>query len=326
MAVPIYEVRHIVKEFPIKQNIFEVLQRKKIKTVRAVDSVSFKIEKGETLALVGESGCGKSTLAKTLALLYTPEQGELLFNGKNVQDKKNRSEIQAELQMIFQDPHSSLNPVMTVRQMLYEVFRVHHLYAHGDFEKEALRILQYVGMDGESLDRKPDQLSGGQRQRINIARALARKPTFLIADEPLSALDVSIQAQIVNLLLRLKEELYLTMLFISHDMRMVRYVADKVAVMYLGSIVEIGTTEELYTHPLHPYTNILIKAAPLVNPDYRSREYVIKGEIPSPIDLPEGCRFAPRCPKACGTCKERRPELISVAENRSVACFYPEDN
>ena len=326
MAVPIYEVRHIVKEFPIKQNLFEVLQRKKIKTVRAVDDVSFKIEKGETLALVGESGCGKSTLAKTLALLYMPEQGELLFNGKNVQNTKNRSEIRAELQMIFQDPHSSLNPVMTVRQMLYEVFSVHRLYSPGDFEEEALRILNYVGMDEESLDRKPDQLSGGQRQRINIARALARKPTFLIADEPLSALDVSIQAQIVNLLLRLKEELYLTMLFISHDMRMVRYVADKVAVMYLGSIVEIGTTEELYTHPLHPYTNILIKAAPLVNPDYRSREYVIKGEIPSPIDLPEGCRFAPRCPKACGTCKEKRPELISVAENRSVACFYPEDN
>ncbi|WP_427113833.1 ABC transporter ATP-binding protein [Megasphaera sueciensis] len=325
MEMPIYEISNVVKEFPIKQNIFEILQHKKAKTVCAVDNVSFKIQKGETLALVGESGCGKSTLAKTLALLYTPDKGSLMFNGKNLQDKSNKNKIRSELQMIFQDPQSSLNPVMTVRQMLYEVFSVHHLCSRTEREAKALHVLNYVGMGTEALDRKPTQLSGGQRQRVNIARALAMNPSFLIADEPLSALDVSIQAQIVNLLLELQEKLCLTMLFISHDMRMVRYIADKVAVMYLGSIVEIGTTKDLYEHPAHPYTDILIKAAPLVNPDYRSRKYAIKGEIPSPIDLPSGCRFAPRCPKTCEKCRKMRPELTLFDKNRSVACFYPEE-
>jgi oligopeptide/dipeptide ABC transporter ATP-binding protein len=322
-VTPVYEVKNVTKVFPVKQNFFEILARKKPKMVCAVENVTFAVNKGETLALVGESGCGKSTLAKTMALLYEPDGGSLIFEGQDLKEKENKKNMRFQLQMIFQDPQSSLNPAMTIRQMFYEILNVHHLCKASEREKETLRLLSYVGLGEESLDRKPSQFSGGQRQRINIARALAMKPAFLIADEPLSALDVSIQAQIVNLLLDLKERLSLTMLFISHDIRMVRYMADRVAVMYLGGLIEIGPTEPLYAHPAHPYTDILIKAAPVVNPDYRSREYAIKGEIPSPIDLPAGCRFAPRCPLAQEDCHASCPPLVEIAPGRQVACFHP---
>ena len=317
-------IENMIKQFPIKQTLFEIAARKPVKYVRAVDGVSFEVQKGETVGLVGESGCGKSTLAKTICRLYSPDGGKVLFGNQDVfsLDKNALRQARFKMQMVFQDPYSSLNPRMTIRQMLYEVLSVHKLCEWKDREEECLRILDLVGLDRNALDRYPSQFSGGQRQRISIARALIMKPELLIADEPVSALDVSIQAQVINLLIELKDTLNLTMLFISHDLRVVRYISDRVVVMYLGRIVEMCETEDLFDHPRHPYTDILMKAAPAVDPDSRGREYAIQGETPSPMNIPSGCRFPPRCPYAQEKCRKEQPELRDVGNDRLVACHF----
>ena len=318
------KVDHLVKQFPVKQTLFEIIGRRPVKYVRAVDDVSFGVRRGETVGLVGESGCGKSTLAKTVCRLYAPDGGHVLFGGSDVfaMDKNALRDARYKMQMVFQDPYSSLNPRMTVRQMFYEVLSVHKLCARKDREQECLKVLDLVGLDRNALDRYPSQFSGGQRQRISIARALIMRPEVLIADEPVSALDVSIQAQVINLLIDLKASLNLTMLFISHDLRVIRYISDRVVVMYLGSIVEMGDAEALFDHPRHPYTDILMKAAPAVDPDSHGREYAIQGETPSPLNIPSGCRFHPRCPYAQEKCRREAPVLRDVGEGRCVACHY----
>ena len=318
------KVDHLVKQFPVKQTLFEIVGRRPVKYVRAVDDVSFGVRRGETVGLVGESGCGKSTLAKTVCRLYAPDGGHVLFGGADVfaMDKNALRDARYKMQMVFQDPYSSLNPRMTVRQMFYEVLSVHKLCARKDREQECLKVLDLVGLDRNALDRYPSQFSGGQRQRISIARALIMRPEVLIADEPVSALDVSIQAQVINLLIDLKASLNLTMLFISHDLRVIRYISDRVVVMYLGSIVEMGEAEALFEHPRHPYTDILMKAAPAVDPDSHGREYAIQGETPSPLNIPNGCRFHPRCPYAQEKCRQDAPVLRDIGDGRCVACHF----
>ena len=318
------KVDHLVKQFPVKQTLFEIIGRRPVKYVRAVDDVSFGVRRGETVGLVGESGCGKSTLAKTVCRLYAPDGGHVLFGGSDVfaMDKNALRDARYKMQMVFQDPYSSLNPRMTVRQMFYEVLSVHRLCARKDREQECLKVLDLVGLDRNALDRYPSQFSGGQRQRISIARALIMRPEVLIADEPVSALDVSIQAQVINLLIDLKASLNLTMLFISHDLRVIRYISDRVVVMYLGSIVEMGEAEALFDHPRHPYTDILMKAAPAVDPDSHGREYAIQGETPSPLNIPSGCRFHPRCPYAQERCRREAPVLRDIGDGRCVACHF----
>ena len=317
-------VEHLTKQFPVKQTLFEIIQRRPVKVVRAVDDVSLEVMRGETVGLVGESGCGKSTLAKTIDGLYDADGGRAFFDGMNLTqgDRYTLRKIRGKMQMVFQDPYSSLNPRMTVRRALYEVLMVHKLCPKDQREAECLKILDLVGMDKNALDRYPGQFSGGQRQRISIARALIMHPELLIADEPVSALDVSIQAQVINLLIKLKEKLNLTMLFISHDLRVVRYLSDRVVVMYLGKIVETGETEEMFDHPRHPYTDILMKAAPEVEPDSPGRDYLIQGETPSPLNVPSGCRFHPRCPYTQDVCRAKEPELKDLGNGHCVACHY----
>ena len=324
MREELLRVEHMVKQFPIKQTIFETIAKKPKRYVRAVDDVSFEVNKGETVGLVGESGCGKSTLAKTICRLYQPDGGKVVFAGQDMFGLKSDElrKVRFKMQMVFQDPYSSLNPRMTVRQMLDEILTVHKLCPKNQRLVEELRVLNMVGLGENSLDRYPSQFSGGQRQRINIARALIMKPDMLIADEPVSALDVSIQAQVINLLIDLKNELNLTMLFISHDLRVVKYISDRVVVMYLGRIVEVGNTEELYASPCHPYTDILLKAAPEVDPDSKGSDYAIHGETPSPINIPSGCRFHPRCPYADELCRTTEPPLKNVMPDRYVACHH----
>lgn len=323
---PLLTVQNLCMYFPVRQNIVEIVTRKEQKVVKAVDNVSFDIYEGETVGLVGESGCGKSTLSKTLINLYKPTSGSIDFGelGEVSSLKGDKlKELYFNIQMVFQDPYSSLNPKKTIRQIFYEILSVHKLSSKEHMEEKTKSLLALVGMPDYALDRLPGEFSGGQRQRIGIARALAMNPKFLIADEPVSALDMSIQAQVINLMEELKGKLNLTMLFISHDLRVVEYISDRVIVMYLGKIVEMAKTEDIFEHPLHPYTDILIKAAPVMNPDDKNREYVIEGETPSPIDVPSGCRFHPRCPYATDKCREIEPMLTDVGNGRKVACHYP---
>lgn len=325
-------VRNLSTVFPIKQTIFEKIKKKPQKAVQAVSDVSLDIRKGETVGLVGESGCGKSTLARTLIRLCEPSRGTIEYEGIGDLGKAGKQELaklHRQMQIIFQDPYSSLNPRMSIRSMFYEILSVYHLCEKKDYEKKTKEILELVGMPQEVLDRRPSAFSGGQRQRIGIARALVMNPEVLIADEPVSALDMSIQAQIINLLTDLKERLRLTMLFISHDLRVVRYISDRVVVMYLGKIMEEGETESLFQSPGHPYTNILIHAAPVMNPEIRERSYTIEGETPSPIDTPSGCLFHPRCPYATEECGKKIPELkmyrMKDGSIRKIACHFPLD-
>ncbi|MFT3985831.1 MAG: ABC transporter ATP-binding protein [Lachnospiraceae bacterium] len=322
----ILQVNDLCMYFPVRQNLIEILTRKEAKFIKAVDHVSFFVNRGESVGLVGESGCGKSTLSKTLIRLYKPTGGSVNFmdvGDISKQSSKQMKQLRFQMQMVFQDPYSSLNPKMTVRQVFYEVLSVHKICSKNKLEEKTVDLLNMVGMPEYALDRYPDEFSGGQRQRIGIARALAMSPGFLIADEPVSALDMSIQAQVINLLQELREKLNLTMLFISHDLRVVEYISDRVIVMYLGKIVEEGPTAPLFESPMHPYTEILIKAAPVMNPDDTSREYVIEGETPSPIEIPKGCRFHPRCPYATDLCREKEPQIEEIEKGRKVACHYP---
>lgn len=290
--------------------------------LKAVDDVSFSIEKGKTLGLVGESGCGKSTTGKTILQLYKPTAGEILFHGKNINHLMEEKKLRREMQMIFQDPYASLNPRMTVSDILGEPLDIHKLASSGERKERILTLLQMVGLNAEHMSRFPHEFSGGQQQRIGIARALAVEPSFLICDEPISALDVSIQAQVVNLLERLQDELGLTYLFIAHDLAMVKHISDRVAVMYLGKIVELADSVELYRRPQHPYTKALLSAIPIPDPlaEAKRQRIPLTGDVPSPLNPPAGCRFSSRCPHVITLCSEQEPVLQDIGAGHMAAC------
>jgi oligopeptide/dipeptide ABC transporter ATP-binding protein len=321
---PLVRVRELVKHFPITRGI--IVQRK-IGAVRAVDGISVDIERGETLGLVGETGCGKSTTAKLLMRLLDATSGEIDFEGTDVTRVKGSrlKEIRREVQMIFQDPYSSLNPRKTIGSIIGEPFAIHGLLADkGERKREVQRLMETVGLNPEHYNRYPHEFSGGQRQRIGVARALALSPKLLIADEPVSALDVSIQAQVLNLLRDLQRRLGLTLVFIAHDLSVVRHMCDRVAVMYLGKIVEIGPNEALYAFPRHPYTGALLAAVPVADPSlHGSERKPLSGDVPSPANPPSGCRFHTRCPKAQPLCSDQDPPLEDKGSGTRVACHYP---
>ncbi len=316
MAETLLKVTDLARHFAVgKKQILE-----------AVDGVSFEIHRGETFGLVGESGCGKSTLGRTVIGLYPPTKGQVLFDGIDVAGRKTlkqRMELSRRMQMIFQDPYTSLNPRMKVMDIIAEGIDNHRMASsHAERNEMVLELLRSVGLDEEHANRYPHEFSGGQRQRVGIARALSVNPDFVIADEPISALDVSIQAQVVNLLKHMQETRNLTYMFIAHDLSMVKYISDRIGVMYLGNLVELTESGELFAHPLHPYTQALLSAIPLPNPRAeRSRtRIVLEGSVKSPINLPANCRFCTRCPQKQAICEERIPELREVAPGHFVAC------
>lgn len=314
------EVNNLTKFFPVKKGSF--FNSKSY--VKAVDRVSFKINKGETLGLVGESGCGKTTLGRTAVRLYDATAGEIIYKGVDLAKYSQRQMLpyRRKLQMIFQDPYASLDSRMTVGDIIGEAIDIHNL-GKGKERLEKIRtLLDRVGLNGDHISRYPHEFSGGQRQRIGIARALAVEPEFIVCDEPISALDVSIQAQVVNMLEDLQKDLGLTYLFIAHDLSMVKHISNNIGVMYLGRLVEVGESNELYAHPLHPYTQALLSAIPIPDPKASAaqKRIVLKGEIPSPIDPPPGCRFKGRCKYAKPICSEEDPDLKEVQNNHFVAC------
>lgn len=292
--------------------------------LKAVNHVSFDIKKGETLGLVGESGCGKSTLGRTVMGIYPASSGEVVYDGKvlNIKKNKDRMEYAKKAQMIFQDPYASLNPRMTVGDIIAEGMEIHDMYDAEGRKKRVQELLELVGLNKEFANRFPHEFSGGQRQRIGIARALAVEPEFIVCDEPISALDVSIQSQVINLLIDLQKKLGLTYLFIAHDLDIVRYISDRIAVMYLGHLVELGTSDEVYNNALHPYSQALLSAVPIPDPELEKEKnrIILQGDVPSPIDLPHGCPFAGRCMYVCDKCREERPELREVRPGHFVAC------
>ena len=300
--------------------------KKRGQTVKAVDDVSFEIMKGETFGVVGESGCGKSTLGRTLIRLQQPTDGHIYLNGTDIAGLKGAQlkEMRKEAQIIFQDPSACLNPRRTIKQILMEPFEIHNLKDKIDVDAKIMELLQLVGLDSYHLSRYPHELSGGQKQRIGIARALALEPQIIICDEAVSALDVSVQAQVLNLLQDLKEKLGLTYLFISHNLNVVYQVSDRVGVMYLGKMVEIANYDQLYEKRYHPYTEALLSAIPQVDQEEQKERIHLEGEVPSPYDPPSGCHFHTRCPKACDKCRQTAPELKEVAPGHYVACHLYE--
>lgn len=298
--------------------------------LKAVDGVTFSIKEGETLGLVGESGCGKSTLGRVLMGIHTKTDGELLYRGTpvNVKSTKDRFAFAKKAQIIFQDPYASLNPRMTVGSIVAEGMEVHGMYDATRRRERVFELLEMVGLNKEHANRFPHEFSGGQRQRIGIARALAIEPEFLVCDEPISALDVSIQAQVINLLKELQNRLGLTYLFIAHDLNIVKYISDRIAVMYLGNIVEIASSDIIYHNTLHPYSKALLSSVPIPDPDIEAQKerLVLQGDVPSPINTPPGCNFAGRCPNACDICRKERPPLIEVEPGHLVACHLVKPN
>lgn len=293
-------------------------------TLKAVDNVNLFIRKGETLGLVGESGCGKTTCGRTILKLYDPTSGSVIFDGEDVSKMKGKEllKFKKRAQMIFQDPYSSLDPRMTIGEIVAEGMDVHHRMSAKDRDAKVAGLLRSVGLKEDFANRFAHELSGGQRQRIGIARALAVDPDFIVCDEPISALDVSIQAQVVNLLIKLQKERGLTYLFISHDLSMVRHISDRVGVMYLGSLVELTDSKEIFSNPIHPYTKILMSAIPVADPDAEVERMEIKGEVPSPLNAPSGCKFRTRCPYATELCAQQVPPLEEVAPGHFVACHH----
>jgi peptide/nickel transport system ATP-binding protein len=326
-GAPLVELDDLRVWFPIKSG---VLMDRHVGDVKAVDGVTLTIERGETLGLVGESGCGKSTVGRAILRLYEPTGGRIVFDGKDITHlgEAELRPLRRRMQMIFQDPFASLNPRHSVGRMVGEPLKVHGLAGGRERGRRVRELLQVVGLPADAATRYPHEFSGGQRQRIGLARALALNPDFVVADEPVSALDVSIQAQIVNLLERLQEEFALTYLFIAHDLAVVRHISDRIAVMYLGSIVEVSPADELYDDPLHPYTISLLSAVPIPDPEVeRKRETILlAGDLPSPANPPPACRFHTRCPYVQPTrCTEDAPQLRKLAENHFVACHWAED-
>ena len=313
------EVENLVKHFPVRKGFFS---SRVTGQVRAVDDISFTVARGETLGLVGESGCGKSTTGRLLIRLIDPTSGSIRLNGDDIAkipDKELRSR-RRDVQIIFQDPFSSLNPRKTVEGIISEPLIVHRIGTTAERKARVAELLKLVGMAPDYARRYPHEFSGGQRQRIGIARALALNPKFIVCDEPVSALDVSIQAQVINLMRDLQRELGLTYLFISHNLAVVRHIADRVAVMYLGKIVEMTDKNALYENPQHPYTKALLSAIPMTNPDQRRQRVVLTGDVPSPMSPPKGCRFNTRCPVAVARCREVEPPLVDTGQGHQVAC------
>lgn len=314
---PLVEVKNLKEYFNINVGMF------KTKPLKAVDDVSFTIKKGETLGLVGESGCGKTTVGRTLLQLYKPTGGEIIFDGQPVKTKNEIKEFREKATMVFQDPYSSLNPRMTVSDIIGEPLDIHNMYSsRGEREQRVLELMDNVGLNSEHASRYAHEFSGGQRQRIGIARALALKPEFIVCDEPVSALDVSIQAQVINMFDELQDKMGLTYLFIAHDILVVRHISDRIAVMYLGKMVELADAAEIYERPLHPYTKSLMSAVPQPDPKVAraNKRIVLSGDIPSPLNAPSGCPFRTRCPYAQDKCAEAMPEFKEVASGHFVAC------
>ncbi len=313
------EVSHLKQYFQINTGMFSS------KPLKAVDDVSFDIRRGETLGLVGESGCGKTTVGRTLLHLYKPTGGEVRFEGQPVRTRAEINEFRKKATMVFQDPYSSLNPRMTVSDIIGEPLDIHKLYANRqEREERILELMDRVGLNSEHASRYAHEFSGGQRQRIGIARALALNPKFIVCDEPVSALDVSIQAQVINMFDELQDEMGLTYLFIAHDILVVRHISDRIAVMYLGKMVELADAKEIYEHPLHPYTRSLMSAVPQPDPKVAraNKRIVLTGDIPSPLNAPSGCPFRTRCPQATAACAEAMPEFREVAPGHFAACHF----
>lgn len=324
---PLLEVHDLVKHYPVGRDLWEVMRGVPKRAVRAVDGVSFQVNRGETLALVGESGCGKTTTGRCVLFLQRPTSGSVFLDGQQINPDNSSllREQRRRLQIVFQDPNSSLNPRMTVGQILGEVFDVHKIDVHESRNLAVAELLTTVGLSARHANRYPNELSGGQRQRVGIARALAVGPELIVADEPVSALDVSVQAQILQLLTRLRDERGLSYLFISHDLGVVRHISDSVAVMYLGVIVERAATSSLFATPRHPYSQALLAAAPVANPRLRRTRAPLMGDPPSPLAPPSGCRFRTRCPFAQPRCSAEVPALRELTPGHWVACHFAEE-
>lgn len=314
----ILEVQHLKKYFPIETNFFGKPKR----FLRAVDDISFTLKKGTTIGVVGESGCGKTTLGRTILKLYDSDGGKIVFEGNDITNlsRKEMAKYRTKMQLIFQDPYSSLPPRMTIGSIISEAVRVHNIVPKNEINAYVRDIMKKCGLQQHYYDRYPHEFSGGQRQRICIARALAVKPELVVCDEPVSALDVSIQAQIINLLKELQVTMGLTYIFISHDLSVVKYITDKIMVMYLGNTMETGETDKLFDHPLHPYTQALFSAIPVPDPDTKAKRIILQGDIPSPANPPKGCKFHTRCSKCMEICKNKQPRYIEVEPDHFVAC------